>query len=218
MAYVDCPAGFMQATQTATTCKTCNLGVNMATKNKNAMANNSQTGGAFYDPMYGETCLQAYTEKTENRCTDDNGVQFATQCASGTAGGKANNCYESWCVAKWCYVDPCNCDASDLTMSTFFGNRTGGGALWYSYATCGSSDSGYTAASLIDGHNAKATGGVCWNQTADVTKPSDSCNAWVPTASTGGATTTGSTDASSSGAEHASFALGALVATVAMMQ
>merc|ERR1712178_521408 len=45
----------------------------------------------------------------------------------------------SWCNEPWCYVDPCNCDASDATKSDYFP-----GTLFYSTATCGSKNT-YTA-------------------------------------------------------------------------
>jgi hypothetical protein len=44
-----------------------------------------------------------------------------------------------WCPKKWCYIDPCNCDASDATKSDYFP-----GSLVYSYATCGDKNT-YTA-------------------------------------------------------------------------
>ena len=44
-----------------------------------------------------------------------------------------------WCMRKWCYVDPCNCDASDAAKSDYFP-----GELTYSYGTCGDKNT-YTA-------------------------------------------------------------------------
>lgn len=52
---------------------------------------------------------------------------------------------EPWCGQKWCYVDPCNCDMSDATKSTYFGTE----GLAYSYATCGGSN-GYTETKFPD--------------------------------------------------------------------
>lgn len=52
---------------------------------------------------------------------------------------------EFWCGQKWCYVDPCNCDMSDATKSTYFGIE----GLAYSYATCGGSN-GYTETKFPD--------------------------------------------------------------------
>jgi len=45
-----------------------------------------------------------------------------------------------WCNSKWCYIDPCNCDAPDGTKSDYFP-----GELFFSYATCGAKNT-YTAA------------------------------------------------------------------------
>jgi hypothetical protein len=44
-----------------------------------------------------------------------------------------------WCLDLWCYIDPCNCDASDATKSDYFP-----GTLFYSYGTCGDKNT-YTA-------------------------------------------------------------------------
>jgi len=44
-----------------------------------------------------------------------------------------------WCMRKWCYVDPCNCDASDASKSDYFP-----GELTYTYGTCGDKNT-YTA-------------------------------------------------------------------------
>jgi len=44
-----------------------------------------------------------------------------------------------WCLRPWCYVDPCNCDASDATKSDYFPDT-----LFYSYGTCGEKNT-YTA-------------------------------------------------------------------------
>ena len=44
-----------------------------------------------------------------------------------------------YCMRKWCYIDPCNCDASDASKSDYFP-----GELTYSYGTCGDKNT-YTA-------------------------------------------------------------------------
>jgi len=45
---------------------------------------------------------------------------------------KAASDQADWCLNKWCYVDPCNCDVADATKSDYFP-----GELFYSYGTCG---------------------------------------------------------------------------------
>jgi len=49
----------------------------------------------------------------------------------------------SWCSTKWCYVDPCNCKLNDdpVTSFSFPNAKFQGKALFYSYSTCGGSDS-----------------------------------------------------------------------------
>jgi hypothetical protein len=51
-----------------------------------------------------------------------------------------------WCFAKWCHVDPCECDVaalgeppqpSSIAQGSF---PSTGSPVYYSYATCGSSD------------------------------------------------------------------------------
>jgi hypothetical protein len=52
---------------------------------------------------------------------------------------KAQSAQANWCNQKWCYIDPCNCDAPDATKSDYFP-----ATLHYSYATCGDKNT-YTA-------------------------------------------------------------------------
>jgi len=52
-----------------------------------------------------------------------------------------------WCKKKWCYVDPCNCkNVADLPKPGGYMAKAKyqGKTVYYSYATCGTSDS-YTA-------------------------------------------------------------------------
>lgn len=58
-----------------------------------------------------------------------------TDTSDTTSGTKA-----SWCDDPWCYVDPCQCDASDVGQSTYFNDE-----ISFSYSTCGSVDK-YTEA------------------------------------------------------------------------
>jgi len=48
-----------------------------------------------------------------------------------------------WCSQKWCYVDPCQCNIADDPVITFSfpDAKYQGKALFYSYSTCGGSDS-----------------------------------------------------------------------------
>merc|ERR1712217_668227 len=71
---------------------------------------------------------------------------------------KRNPPAETWCDTAWCYVDPCKCDAPDITESGAFKSF---GVMKYSYASCGNSDS-YTAANTDN----VVGGGVCEVETA----------------------------------------------------
>merc|ERR1719240_1724364 len=49
----------------------------------------------------------------------------------------------SWCADKWCWVDPCSCGiVPEPKRSSYFPNaRKDGKPVYYSYATCGATDS-----------------------------------------------------------------------------
>merc|ERR1719181_1574049 len=51
-----------------------------------------------------------------------------------------------WCSQKWCYVDPCSCDLNSppVTSAMLVGASYQGKPMYYSYATCGGTDT-YTA-------------------------------------------------------------------------
>eukprot|EP00928_Gymnodinium_smaydae_P044766 TRINITY_DN2987_c0_g1_i1.p1 TRINITY_DN2987_c0_g1~~TRINITY_DN2987_c0_g1_i1.p1 ORF type:complete len:370 (+),score=46.95 TRINITY_DN2987_c0_g1_i1:64-1110(+) len=57
----------------------------------------------------------------------------------------------SWCSTKWCYVDPCNCKLNDdpVISYSFPDAKYQGKSLFYSYSTCGGSDS-WTASNHDD--------------------------------------------------------------------
>lgn len=77
---------------------------------------------------------------------------------------------EAWCSQKWCYVNPCECDLPVLpkTSSYMPGATFQGKPIYYSYATCGGTDT-FTAK-----HYAEA----CVNQdTQDDCSKLDKC-AW----------------------------------------
>lgn len=54
------------------------------------------------------------------------GMEFYSDCVADE---------ESWCTSPWCYIDMCDCDASDLAASTYF-EPDSGLKLGYSYQTC----------------------------------------------------------------------------------
>jgi hypothetical protein len=74
----------------------------------------------------------------------------------------------SWCLKKWCMVDPCSCDlpVPPKTTQYFEGAKWGKRSGYYSYATCGETDE-YTADNFAE---------ECTNQaTADLCGKSDKC-------------------------------------------
>jgi hypothetical protein len=93
---------------------------------------------------------------------------YGTYC-SGHDSGLAPDCDSeappSWCVSKWCYVDPCDCNILPLPKYTSYiaGGLVKGHEVYYSYATCSSTDT-YTAADKITADQA-AIPGIC-NSTA----------------------------------------------------
>lgn len=58
----------------------------------------------------------------------------------------ANNT-PSFCADSWCYVDPCKCNIPVLPKSTSYipGATVGGVPLYFSYATCQSTDTWTTS-------------------------------------------------------------------------
>lgn len=82
-----------------------------------------------YAGDYGETCKR-FAEPGQAPCYDLTKLPPEELPVAAQA---------DWCNKKWCYVDPCNCDASDATKSDYFP-----GSLFYSYGTCGDKNT-YTA-------------------------------------------------------------------------
>jgi hypothetical protein len=82
-----------------------------------------------YPANFGEYC-GVYADPGHSSCYDLTTVPPTAKEVKDQA---------DWCLRAWCYVDPCNCDASDATKSDYFP-----GTLFYSYATCGEKNT-YTA-------------------------------------------------------------------------
>jgi len=61
-----------------------------------------------------------------------------------------------FCTAKWCYVDPCECDMLDIPKVSMYLPKAShsGKHLYYNYATCGS----------VDTFTKKYNTGACFNQ------------------------------------------------------
>jgi len=87
------------------------------------------TNWTTYPADYGESCKK-HMEPGHSSCFD-----LTTHPPIEKPPSKAAD----WCDNKWCYVDPCNCDAADATKSDYFPNQ-----LTYSYTTCGDKNT-YTA-------------------------------------------------------------------------
>jgi hypothetical protein len=104
-----------------------------------------------YDFAFHGKCVKAFAE--ESLAWTEYPADYGETCAIHKEPGQAG-CYNveamppvelpaekqaDWCGSEWCYVDPCNCDAADVTQSDYFP-----GMLQYSYATCGAKNT-YTA-------------------------------------------------------------------------
>jgi len=89
-------------------------------------------------------------------------------CMPGETPGPSNG----WCAQKWCYVDPCKCDLEvpPKTSSYLRGATFQGKPVYYSYATCGSTDE-WTAANYQD---------ACVSQESEDECTADKC-AWTGT-------------------------------------
>ena len=91
----------------------------------------------LYPGDYGESCKK-HQEPASSSCYD---------VASGAELPASERA--SWCDSPWCYVDPANCRASDTAESGYFSSSGTVGALVYSYATCGSTDTYMPVSSYI---------------------------------------------------------------------
>jgi hypothetical protein len=89
----------------------------------------TQEGMAPYPGDYGVAC-KTHKEPGSDACFDTSSDPPVEKPPSQQA---------DWCNGKWCYIDPCSCDAMDATMSDYFP-----GSLSYSYSTCGDKNT-YTA-------------------------------------------------------------------------
>lgn len=95
----------------------------------------------YYPEGYGKTCGST-SEPGSFHCTQvkdpANASRFLTHEFNRYSSGynKLMNT-ESWCTSKWCLVDPCKCNNSDIAASSWY-------AGYYSYAMCGAVDT-YTA-------------------------------------------------------------------------
>jgi hypothetical protein len=103
-----------------------------------------------YAADYGESC-KIHLEPGSSSCFDLTTVPPTAKAIVDQA---------NWCNQKWCYIDPCNCDAPDPTNSDYFPDT-----LHYSYATCGDKNT-YTALE-------SSTNTVGNAQCAEVEKASD---------------------------------------------
>jgi len=95
----------------------------------------------YYPEGYGKTCGST-SEPGSFHCTQvkdpKNASRFLKHEFNRTSPGynKLMNT-EAWCTKKWCLVDPCKCNNSDIAKSSWY-------AGYYSYSMCGDVDV-YTA-------------------------------------------------------------------------
>merc|ERR1719335_1627893 len=104
----------------------------------------------------------------------------------------------SWCYDKWCYIDPCDCDADDPTKSDYFP-----GELDFSYKTCGD-ENAYTAATNATN---KVGSAVCEAKAAEkattATGTGTKADAPAPTSAPSTATTVAATTKAAAAADSA---------------
>jgi len=92
-----------------------------------------------YPADYGSGC-KAWPEPSQADCFNASEEQVPKVPQKLLAPTK------DWCNNKWCYVDPCQCDAPDVTASSTFSSH---GVMKYSYSACGAVDS-FTASEASD--------------------------------------------------------------------
>lgn len=89
-----------------------------------------------YPSTYSTTCDQSGMEPGSWHCT-----HIVNQTHKFQVGAGYNSAWntEAWCLAKFCWVDPCKCNKMDMKKSTWLNS-------YYSYSQCGAKDT-YTPAS-----------------------------------------------------------------------
>eukprot|EP00403_Amphidinium_massartii_P039288 CAMPEP_0178439602 /NCGR_PEP_ID=MMETSP0689_2-20121128/36252_1 /TAXON_ID=160604 /ORGANISM="Amphidinium massartii, Strain CS-259" /LENGTH=444 /DNA_ID=CAMNT_0020062159 /DNA_START=79 /DNA_END=1410 /DNA_ORIENTATION=- len=98
-----------------------------------------------FDNIDGDTLVDfdgtevAYPADLGARCEAWDNGRHPVSCQDGDDPGKG----KGWCAQPWCYVDACNCDLPTLPkVSTYMPEASFiGKPLYFSYATCGGSDS-----------------------------------------------------------------------------
>jgi len=100
-----------------------------------------------YPSNYANTCNQAGQEPGSYHCTWKQGMKAKHAFANG---GTYNSKWDSedWCSKKFCWVDPCACDKTDISKSTWLNSH-------YSYSMCGATDT-YTPAKCSTNTDATA--------------------------------------------------------------
>merc|ERR1712083_213003 len=117
------------------------------------------------DPAYGDNGWNLYPADYGSQCQEwPEPAQTACFAYNTTAGDTEPTALlaptEDWCQKKWCYIDPCKCDAPDKAASSVFAFL---GEMFYSYAACGSTDlftAEYAADNIGSGTCEVATSGV----------------------------------------------------------
>lgn len=89
-----------------------------------------------YPSNYANTCDQSGKEPGSYDCTK---VTGQTHSFAVGAGYNSNWNTSTWCLSKFCWVNPCTCNKNDQKKSTWLNS-------YYSYSMCGAVDT-YTPAS-----------------------------------------------------------------------
>lgn len=81
---------------------------------------------------YGETCASTGFEPGSYACTKVEGKTHAFDAKSDGYNAAADSA--GWCSSKFCWVDPCNCNSTDIGKSSWIKD------VFYSYQMCGADD------------------------------------------------------------------------------
>jgi len=112
-----------------------------------------------YPANYANTCEQAGKEPGSFHCTWMKGKKATHAFAVGATYNSMWNS-EGWCSNKFCWVDPCACDKTDISKSSWLNGH-------YSYSMCGATDTYTPVACDSNKEEAKciAATGCKWDTT-----------------------------------------------------
>merc|ERR1719162_1905101 len=114
-----------------------------------AFAHKTGSYGSSECPCIGISGMPGDLEVTIGKRSVAYPADVGSSCAAWDNGKYPSGCTNSsdepgkgkdWCAAKWCYVDPCNCGYDTRKAMYMDHSQFQGKSLYYSYATCGNTD------------------------------------------------------------------------------